>query len=433
MMQKLWSLLILIALSTGVCAQALEENKSIEISTKSLEKANKQVQKELNKLTKRLKKEVAALYPDLPLENLDSLISAGIASRKENLKSEAKDSVTNYLKTLKEDLLNDLKETPEQLPIADNIRESIEKVQELQNMQGVLKDKDQLVEMLDVSELKKLNKEVGDLKASFEQYKGEFAGWEDKLLEEITNVPQAKLIKEQMEKVNSYKALPEGYREKLDQFQTNDFVKDKLEAKAEELKKVGETTLQDKFDEATTKMAEAKEKFPSLESVEEAPKRYNPYKGLPFFKRVVLGGNLQVNRQQPASLDAAINLTYPLGLKSAIGVSAATRIFVEKPKDMQTKDNATSIRSFARYNFWKSFYAQGNYEYTQLQTTDRNETDLGERWVQSALIGLGRKITFKKKIQMNFTLFYDLLFDAEKSPNNQAWVMRVGFDLGKKK
>jgi len=226
--------------------------------------------------------------------------------------------------------------------------------------------------------------------------------------------------------------LPEGYRGNLDQFQTHDFVKEKLQQKAEEFKKMGETSLQDKFDQAQQKINEAKDKFPSLESVEEAPKRYNPYKGQPFLKRVVLGGNFQVNRQQPVSFDAAINLTYPLGLKSSVGISGATRIFVQKPKENQVKDNATSIRSFGRYNFWKAFFIQGNYEYTQLQPTDINEADLGERWVQSALIGLGRSMTIKKGIQMNLTVFYDLFFDATTSPNNQALVMRLGFDLNRK-
>lgn len=432
-MQKLWSILIFFIIATPAMSQSIEGNQSIEISTESLEKANKKVQKELDRVSKKLRKKLNKAYPDLPKEGLDSLVKANIDSRKEELKTAAKDSATNYLNTLKEDLVNDLKETPEKLPIANEVRKSIEKLDEIKEMQSMLKDKGKFKEMLDLSELKKLNKKTGDLKSAFDQYKGEFEGWDEKLLEEITNLPQAKLMKEQMDKMKSYKALPEGYRENLDQFQTNDFVKTKLEEKAEEFKKIGETTLQEKFNKAQSKMTEAKQKFPSLESLEDAPKRYNPYKGQPFFQRLKLGGNFQINRQKPVSVDASLSLTYPLDQKTAIGVSGATRVFVEKPKAPQTKDNATSIRSFVKYNFWRSFYLQGNYEFSKLQTKDVNENDLGERWVQSALLGLGRTFPLTKKIQMNITLFYDFFYNRLKSPNNQAWVMRIGFGLGKQK
>ncbi|MFY0592014.1 hypothetical protein [Roseivirga sp.] len=432
-MKNIWSVLILVMLISPLVGQEEANDQTIEISTKSLDKANQKFQKELNRVKRKLNKRLSNLYPDLPSSDIDSLLSLELESKKAELKTQAKDSVTNYLTLLKNDLLTDLKETPQNLPIATDIQESIGLIDELKQKQGLLQNKEELVEMLDVSELKRLNGSVAKLKESFENYKSNFENWEDKLLEQVTSLPQAQLLKKEIDKVKAYEALPEGYRSNLDKFQTNDFVKEKLQKKADELKKVGETTLQDKFDEAQQKVNEAKEKFPSLESVNEAPKRYNPYKGMSFTERVIIGGNLQVNRQQPASVDLALNLTYPLGLKSAIGLSGTTRIFVEKPKGVQTKDKATGLRSFARYEFWKSFFVQGNFEYTQLRPTDVNETDLGEDWVQSALIGLGRKLTLKKNIQMNFTLFYDLLFDEDKSPSNQAWVFRLGFDLDRQK
>ncbi|MBO3699521.1 hypothetical protein [Roseivirga sp. E12] len=431
-MRILLTFLICGLLALPTLAQEMVQDESLETSTKSLEKANKKVQKELDKLSKKLRKSVSELYPDLPVDKVDSLVNA-MAAKKEAIKGEAKDSVANYLQTLKQDLLADLKETPEKLPIAGEIRESVEKIDQLKQMQGVLKDKDQLVEMLDVSEIKKLNKQVVDLKGSFEEYKSEFDGWEDALLEEVTNLPQAKLFKEQVEKMKAYKPLPEGYRDNIDQFQTNDFVKEKLEAKAEEFKKIGETTLQEKFDQAQARVTEAKEKFPSLESIADAPKRYNPHKGKPFLQRIILGGNLQVNRQEPVSADLSLSLTFPLGQKSAIGVSGGTRVFLEKAKVASTRDQATGFRSFYRHTIYKSFYLQANYEVTKLITEDLNDNQLGEQWIQTALLGIGRKFSIAKKIQMNFGLFYDFFFDATKSPNDQAWVMRLGFDLKKDK
>ncbi len=429
-MRNLLIFFICCLLATPAIAQESLQEESLEISTQSLEKANKKVQKQLEKLSKKLRKSVNKLYPDLPADKVDSLVTA-MAAKKEAIQGEAKDSVSNYLQTLKQDLLADLKETPEKLPVADKIRESVEKIDQLKQMQGMLKDKNQVAGMLDVSEVKKLNKHVVGLKGSFEGYKSQFDGWDDKLLEEVTNLPQARLLKEQAEKMKAYKPLPEGYRDDMGQFQTNDFVKEKLEAKAEEFKKIGETTLQEKFDQAQTKITEAKQKFPSLESLEDAPKRYNPHKDKPFLQRIILGGNFQVNRQEPVSADLSLMLTYPLSLRSAIGVSGGTRVFLGKAKVARTRDQATGFRAFYRHTIYKSFYLQANYEVTKLRTEDLNDNQLGEQWVKTALLGIGRKFTIAKKIQMNFGLFYDLFFDATQSPNDQAWVMRLGFDLKK--
>ncbi len=427
---KIFRILLLTFLfGTSFSIQAFQESESLEASTQSLYKANAKLQKELRLLHEKVRKKLGKGYPEMEDKSLDSLIKQKLASENESLKAQAKDTVRSYLKNLRQQLAQDLKETPENLPVAQEIQKSINQLQELEDMQALLKDPKQLGRVLELKDLKGLEKRAGSLKSSLGEYKGLFKDWDQKLLDEVTNLPQAKLIKEQLDKMKPYKPLPDGYRDRVEQFQTNDFVKEQLETKSEELKKWGTETLQEKFDAAQSKVSDFKKKFPSLPSIEEAPKRNNPHKGQPFLKRLVLGGDFQVNREKPLSVNAALNLAYPISGKLAMGISGAGRIYNYKPDQNQLKEDQLSIRNFVRYSLGKSFYIQGNYEFTRINSKNV-ESEISHQWVQNALIGLGRSVQIVPKVNMSVTALYDLFYNAQTSPHNNPLVFRLGFNFG---
>ncbi len=421
----IWLLMLLFSVS--VSAQSMEGNQSIEVSTKSLRKANDQLQKELSKLERRLKRKLSKTH----VTGLDSLAGRDLEVRKEALKTQAKDTVNNYLRILKEEVRNKLKKTPENLPIAEEVKETLKQIQELEDLRAAFKDPEQLKQMLGIKELNGLEKSAGGLRSSLDGYKNEFEGWDQKLLDQVVTMPEAKLLKEKLDRAKSFKPLPESMMNP-EQFQSNDFVREKLEAKADKLKKAGAASLQEKLDAAQAKVMDAKKKFPSLPSLEDAPKRHNANQGKRFLKRLILGGNLQVNQQKPLSVNAALSLTYPLSEKIDIGVSAATRIFIEKRQNPQVDQEQFSIRSFGRYDLWKHFYLQANYEFTKITTRNALETVNPQRWLRNALVGIGKQTQLSPKVKMNITALYDFLYKAQTSPYTQPWVMRVGFDLGKR-
>lgn len=413
-------------------SQVVTEQNTLEVSTTSLRKTNRQFKKSLGRVEKRYKKKLAKLYPNVPKESLDSLIKEEIRLKKEVYKAEVKDSAMRYIKNLKEKLTNALKETPEKLPIAKEMQESIRQLERLEEIQTLLKNPKQLESALDIKELKGVTKSADALKLSLSDYKNHFKDWDQKLLDQMSNFPQASLIKEQLSKAKSFKPLPETFQ-KPELFQSNDFVKGKLQEKAEEFKKAGIASLQEKLDAAQSKVTEIKKKFPSLESIEKnGDKTYNPYQGQPFLKRVVLRGNLQIVRQRPLAMNAALTLAYPLSIKSIMGVSVAKQIALEKPQLNQVQESQVSIRVFVRQNIWREVYIQGNYEFDRLSVPRVNEDGRTKHWLQRALIGIGVPVNLTPKIKLSITALYDLYYDAKTSLNNQPWVFRIGFGLGKK-
>jgi len=420
----------LIVVSGALHAQSVSfsNDNGIKTSSGELQSSNNKLLKELKKLNKKGRKELSGQYPDASEEELDSLIALRKAELEENLK----DSAETNLSKIRKQMVEDLSETPEKLPVSDEVKESIEELKELEAMELLQKDSIKAKDIITAQNLRKVDKRAGALLDDLDQYKSHFKDWDKTLLSQAESIPQAQLLKEQMEKVKAYKPLPEGYRQNMDKFQTNNFVKEQLEAKSEELEKIGES-LQERFDDAMLKMQEAKEEFPNLESLEDAPKRYNPYRDEPFFKRLQYGGNLTYVPQRPVSLDLALNVIYPVNKRISLGAETAGRTKLEKAESttLQTgRQSLWSIRAVGRYQIASSFYLQANYETSKITMLNTQDNTTTHGWYKTMLLGLGRRFTLKEKIRLNVTTFYDVFFNPITSPNPSAWIVRLGFDMG---
>ncbi|MCE7992163.1 MAG: hypothetical protein HEP71_09295 [Roseivirga sp.] len=474
-MKKLLILFFCSFLALGALAQEKQESASVNIISKQLDKVNSALSKKLDKINKKLEKRLVKLYPQLKGVNLDSLMDERVYQQDklaklkdaqldipgdtlnpkipdvnglgtEQINSlDLPDSTITAIQKLREELMADMNLTPRGLDLHQEMGETMAKLGKTEELMKSLKTPDfpelpdlkipALPEVPDVKTL--LPKDIQGLEGKLteysglmDQYKSEFDGWEEKLLAKVTNLEEVKLLQEQKERMDAYKPLPEGYREKMEGFQTNDFVKEKLQAKAEEIKKVGGKSLQEKFDKAQSKITEAKKKYGSLNSLDDAPKRKpNPYKGEPFLKRIKLGGNFQVNRQQPTSIDAALQLSYIINQNARVGTGFSYRIATQKRiTNLDFDDQVLTTRAFFDYTIFRSLYAEALYESSSLEVIDQNDISQGKQWVQSGMLGLGNRFSIANKIQGTFTTLYNFLHDA-KSPYNSPWVVRVGFEL----
>ena len=378
-------------------------------------------------MTEKLEKYLGiSLKPDF-LDSLQGLVPGGQLAK---------------LNELQSDLLAKTKLTPPNLDIANDLQVSIKEVDELKQLLAKLQlpslntpdFQNQLGEnILPKGRFDRLMKRGDALKSALEEYTKEFENWDQKLLERVTSLEEVALIQKQKDRIDNYEFLPEGYRKNLEGMQTNDFVKDKLQAKADELKRAGAKSMQEKFDEAQSKIAEAKEKFPSLESVKDAPKRPpNPYKDEPFLKRLKFGFNFQVNRQEPISTDLAINVSYLLNQNARLGIGGSYRIGLEKDfGGINFDDQVYGVRSFFDYTIFRSIYAEALYEWSNTEVGEQqqpSDAPISKKWVQSGMIGLGNRFTIKKKLNGNFTALYNFLHNTD-SPNPSPWVFRFGFEF----
>ena len=334
-----------------------------------MEKTNKALQKKVTQLQNKLQKKLRKATPDLTADQLGSLKDTQTGEKPADLdEALMQDSTIQKIKGWKTKLQQDLDLTPPNLDIAKNLKVSIKEFDDLQNLYEKVKIpelkvsdlKSKTKELLSKSDLSDLTGKAEDLQKLVSDYKNNFKGWDEKLLAKATNIEEIKLLKEQQEKLAAYKPLPEGYRENMDGFQTNDFVKEQLEAKAEEIKKIGGEALQDKFDLAQEKLSEAKEKYGSLESLKDAPNRKpNLYKGDPFLKRIKWGGNFQINKDDPASVDIAVQASYLLNQRARFGTGVSYWVTVGKNfQQIDFKDQVLGLRSFFDYTIYKSIYLE---------------------------------------------------------------------------
>lgn len=474
-MRKFLILLCCVFLALGTVAQEKQEPASVNIISKKLDKVNSALSKKLDKINKKLEKKLLKLYPQLKGVNIDSLMEERVYNQDKLAKLQSTeiavpgdtlaptipdgndlaeekinsldlpDSTITAIQELREELMAELNLTPKGLELHQEMGETMAKLGKTEELMKTLKAPNipelpelkipALPEVPDIKTLlpkdvQGLEDKLAEYSGLMDEYKSEFDGWEEKLLAKVTNLEEIKLLQEQKARMDAYKPLPEGYRDNMEGFQTNDFVKEKLQAKAEEIKKVGGASLQEKLDKAQQKMSEAKEKYGSLNSLDDAKKRKpNPYKGEPFLKRIKVGGNFQVNRQQPTSIDAALQLSYIINQNARIGTGLSYRIATQKRITNLDFDNQVfTTRVFFDYTFFRSIYAEALYESSSLEVVDQNDVSQGKQWVQSGMLGVGNRFSIAKKFQGTFTTLYNFLHDA-RSPYSSPWVFRVGFEL----
>lgn len=461
-------------LALGAFAQE-EPEPAVNIITKQLDKVNSALSKKLDKINKKLEKKLIKLYPQLKGVNIDSLMEERVYNNDKLAKLDSlqlnvpgdtlnpqmpdvnslgveqinsldlPDSAVTAIQKLREELMADMDLTPRGLDIHQEMGETMAKLGKTEELMKSLKAPDfpelpdvkipALPEVPDVKtllpkDIGKLESQLSELTSLMKDYKEEFKGWSEKFLARATSLKEVKMLQQQKERMDAYKPLPEGYRESMEGFQTNDFVKEKLQSKAEDIKRVGGTSLQEKLDKAQQKISEAKEKYGSLNSLEDAPKRKpNPYKGEPFLKRIKVGGNFQVNRQQPASIDAALQLSYLINQNARIGTGFSYRIATQKRiTNLNFDDQVLTSRAFFDYTIFKAIYLEALYESSSLEVVDQDDVSQGKQWVQSGMLGIGNRLSITKKVQMNVTTLYNFLHDA-RSPYSSPWVFRVGFEL----
>lgn len=474
-MRKLIIPFFCLFLSFGAMGQEPQAPASVNIISKQLDKVNSALSKKLDKVNKKLQKKLLKLYPQLKGVNIDSLLDERVyqqdklaASQQAGLKVsgdslnpkapdvntfasekinelELPDSTITAIQKLREELMADLNLTPKGLELNQEMRETMAKLgkteelmkqikapnfPELPNLKIPALPKVPDIKTLIPKDLSKLQSQLSEVSKLMSNYKEEFKGWSEKFLARATSLKEVEMLQDQKARMDAYKPLPEGYREQTDKFQTNDFVKEKLQAKAEDIKRVGGESLQEKLDKAQKKISEAKEKYGSLNSLEDAPKRKpNPYKGEPFLKRIKVGGNFQVNRQEPTSIDAALQLSYIINPNARIGTGLSYRVATQKRvTNLNFDDQVLTTRSFFDYTFFRSIYAQALYEWSNVEVRDRNDLSQGKQWVQSGMLGIGNRFTIGKKLGGSFTTLYNFLHDA-RSPYSSPWVFRVGFEL----
>ncbi len=159
----------------------------------------------------------------------------------------------------------------------------------------------------------------------------------------------------------------------------------------------------------------------------------NSLKGKSLGDRLVLGGNLQMNREDSyIGIDFSPSLGYRWNKQYIWGLGGTYRVkFLEDEKSLLKDEQVYGGRFFMEYSISK-FFVHGEYEWISHAVVIDAATDQVSRVVApGALLGAGMHYSFSKGVKGNMMLLYNFLHDDDTSPYKQPFVYRVGFNLGK--
>ncbi len=266
--------------------------------------------------------------------------------------------------------------------------------------------------------------------------------------EELSNIPEAvenragqleelKGFKEQTGELSGLQEKPEELKKEMSKYQDKDFVKQRIKEKAMELGTDHFAQHQDKIKQAQQKLAKLKRKYPEgLQSTEKLPKvTRNSMKGKSIKERMVFGGTFRVFREQSAAVDISPQIGFRISGRWSAGLGHIYRLRIDEDKRaLHTDQKVYGGMIYSNLVILKGFFVRLEAEsvYTEVPTLALIKDAQRKEWVNSILIGAGKRYTFFKGVKGNMQAMYNLMY-SDKSPYQNKILLKFGFEFGLKK
>lgn len=186
------------------------------------------------------------------------------------------------------------------------------------------------------------------------------------------------------------------------------------------------------------KMTKLKGKYSDVKSMAELPKKLpNPLHDTPFIERVVPGISFQIQKDDYFLLDVNISASYSITPRFSAGAGWVQRLAFDKVKFQPNMERVYGPRAILQFLWTKGI----NFRFLpELLNTDvppqlvTNPSDNGNReWVWSAFAGIKKDFTIFKSIKGNTEALYNLYDPGNKSPYQDRFSLRFGFEFSMKK
>jgi hypothetical protein len=236
---------------------------------------------------------------------------------------------------------------------------------------------------------------------------------------------EAKQINEYTQKLDELKKQQADYKKQVDEYNDPNKLKDKG-------KKEAEAQLQNYVGAAEKKMSLLKNKYSTLLNSNDLSTgiKEKSLKGRPLRERWVIGGNFNITSTAPLMIDLAPQFGYRIDKRWQVGVSG---IYRAKFVDSVRVANAISPQRygfsvFSSYSLILNFFGYAEWEQTVSSVKSTNDRATNQ-WVPSLLVGIGKKFQFHPKVGGTIMVLWDPLHVNGKSPYNDAFVIKTGFQL----
>ncbi|UII26603.1 hypothetical protein LVD15_25455 [Fulvivirga maritima] len=229
--------------------------------------------------------------------------------------------------------------------------------------------------------------------------------------------------------LENYKDQLEKTQEQMRQADAKQAMKAKMTSQAREFI----TQHADKIQEVQSKMNGLKKKYsyvPNSNDLSTAKKR-NSLEDKTFWERISLGGNFNVSKTNPVTVDLSPVIAYKLNKVSEIGITGSyrTEFGADKSGLSGLDDETYGFGVFGNHTVFNNFMVQ--LEGECLRTTTGSAEQNERSWKQTLLLGIGRRFKVTKWLEMQTLVMFNVLHNPPKSPYPSPVVFKTGFRIVK--
>jgi hypothetical protein len=295
-------------------------------------------------------------------------------------------------------------------------------------------------------ELKDVQGSIGDISSVTDKagaYGNDARNLASGNLNEVKEIPQALETKagdlSGFSKIQGETKVLDEYKDQLGQLQDPEAMKGQVIEKAKEVAIDHFAGKEQVLQKAMDQVAKYKEKYASLQSLEDAKKRRpNEMRGKPIRERLLPGIGFQVHHKNDLLIDFNPYLGYRFSGRFTSGMGWNQRwAYDERHDAFRSRGRIFGPRAYAEFNLFKGFFPRVELEAMNAFVPisfSHSTPDIGRReWVVSAFFGLKKTYRFLKKVNGTTSVMLNLYNPRSKSPYGDVVNVRFGFEFPIKK
>lgn len=239
--------------------------------------------------------------------------------------------------------------------------------------------------------------------------------------------------------VNEQLSAADAHKEMLLKKEDPEALKEQTMKQAKEVAIDHFAGKQQQLKEAMEKVAKYKQKYSSVQSLADLPKKKpNEMRGKPLIERIVPGLALQVLRKNEWLVDFNPYAAYRFTSRLNAGIGWNQRVgYDADSKSFTSQFTIYGPRVFTEYKAFKGFSGRLECEWMHSRVPPNLSTVISDpenrRWVFSTMAGLKKEYRFFKNVKGTVFILYNLYDPDRRSPYADRLNMRFGFEFPMKK
>jgi len=233
----------------------------------------------------------------------------------------------------------------------------------------------------------------------------------------------------QMNQVNELKAMQSDYKNQMNALSDSAARRELARQKAEELAIDYLEKNPQILQSAQKKMSLLMMKYSFLASSNDLSTgvKRTSLQGRAFRERIVAAANFQLLAIEPVTIDFSPQLGFKFNTRFAVGAGGMYRQTFTSAVPAFAPD-VFGYKGFASYDVANSFFAYGEYARNSPGVIIL-EDHTRRIWKPAALLGVGRKVSIHKSIDMTALALYNILWKPGDPVYPRPFMVRVGFQL----